>query len=145
VEEITGTYVVIAIWDERRLVVPLQWFIENPFQNWTRTSAKLHQSAFLYVDFKMPLEPLRAELQRVVSEAPEWDGRTAKVHVVDLTEHTMKLRLLVSARAAGPAFELGCKVREALVAFVAREYPECLPNKRLVSVDAKGESASSYL
>jgi small-conductance mechanosensitive channel len=130
VEEITGTYVVIKLWDERRLIVPLQWFIEHPFQNWTRSSAQIHQSVFLYLDFAMPLDPLRAELQRLVEGAPEWDGRTAQVVATDTTEHAMKVRVLVSARAAGPAFDLGCKVREGLLAFVAREYPDCLPRAR---------------
>lgn len=127
VEEITGTYVVMKIWDERRLVIPLQWFIENPFQNWTRTSAQIHQAVYLFVDFATPLEPLRAELQRIVEAAPEWDGRTAQLKVTDATEKAMKLRALVSARAAGPAFDLGCKVREGLFAFMAREYPQYLP------------------
>jgi small-conductance mechanosensitive channel len=133
VEEITGTYVVLALWDERRLIVPLQWFIENPFQNWTRNSARLHQSVYMYVDFAMPLDPLRAELKRVVQEAPEWDGRTAQLVAVDVTEHALKLRVLVSARAAGPAFELGCKVREALYAMLARDYPQFLPRRRQLS------------
>jgi len=130
VEEITGTYVVLRLWDERRMVVPLQWFIENPFQNWTRTSSQLHQAVWLFVDFATPLEPLRAELQRVVQAAPEWDGRTATLVAADATERALKLRVLVSARAAGPAFELGCKVREALYALLAREYPHCLPAQR---------------
>jgi len=131
VEEITGTYVVLRIWDERRMIVPLQWFIENPFQNWTRTSAQIHQAVYLHVDFSTPLEPLRAELQRVVEAEPEWDGRTAQLVIVDATEHTMKLRALVSARASGPAFDLGCKVREALFTLLVREHPQCLPNQRL--------------
>ncbi|MDP3821740.1 MAG: mechanosensitive ion channel family protein [Burkholderiales bacterium] len=130
VEEITGTYVVLKLWDERRLIVPLQWFIEHPFQNWTRTSAQIHQSVFLHLDYAMPIDPLRAELQRVLEGAPEWDGRTGQVVVTDTTERTMKVRVLVSARAAGPAFDLGCKVREALIAFVGREYPDCLPRAR---------------
>ena len=142
VEEITGTYVVLALWDERRMVVPLNWFIENPFQNWTRTSAKLHQSVFLFVDFATPLEPLRAELKRIVEAAPEWDQRTAQLVVVDATERAMKLRVLVSARAAGPAFELGCKVREGLVALMAREYPQFLPRERFgVEGSAFGEES----
>jgi len=136
VEEITGTYVVLKIWDERRLIVPLQWFIENPFQNWTRASAQIHQSVFLHLDFCTPLEPLRAELKRVVESAPEWDGRTAGLVITDTTERTMKVRVLVSAGAAGPAFDLGCKVREALIAFLAREYPHCLPRTRWVDPQA---------
>jgi len=130
VEEISGTYVVLRIWDERRLVIPLQWFIENPFQNWTRNSAQLHQAVYLHVDFSTPLAPLRAELDRVVRAAPEWDGRTATLVVVDTTERTMKLRALVSAGDAGKAFDLGCKVREALLGFLAREHPQALPRVR---------------
>jgi small-conductance mechanosensitive channel len=141
VEEITGTYVVLALWDERRLIVPLQWFIENPFQNWTRTSSKLHQPIYLFVDFAMPLEPLRAELKRVVQEAPEWDGRTAQLVVVDVSERALKLRVLLSARGAGPAFDLGCKVREAMYALMAREYPQFLPRQRQVNTTDTGAEA----
>lgn len=131
VEEITGTYVVLKLWDERRMIVPLQWFIENPFQNWTRSSAQLHQPVFLHVDFATPLEPLRAEVKRIVQAAPEWDGRTATLVAVDSSERAMKLRVLVSASASGKAFDLGCKVREHLLAFLAREYPHCLPRVRM--------------
>ncbi|HZY19608.1 MAG TPA: mechanosensitive ion channel domain-containing protein [Ramlibacter sp.] len=135
VEEITGSYVVMRLWDERRLIVPLQWFIENPFQNWTRSSAQIHQSVILYVDFTTPLDVLRAEVRRVVEAAPEWDKRTAQLVVVDATEQSMKLRVLVSARAAGPAFDLGCKVREALFTLLARDHPHCLPNLRQINID----------
>lgn len=142
VEEITGTYVVLALWDERRMVVPLNWFIENPFQNWTRTSARLHQSVFLFVDFAMPLEPLREELKRLVEGAPEWDGRTAQLVAVDATERALKLRVLVSARAAGPAFDLGCKVREGLFALIARDYPQFLPLQRQLNTAADAGAAA---
>jgi small-conductance mechanosensitive channel len=130
VEEITGTYVVLRIWDERRMIVPLQWFIENPFENWTRSSAQLHQAVYLFVDFATPLEPLRAELRKVVAAAPEWDGRTATLMAADATERALKLRILVSAAGSGPAWDLGCKVREALFALMAREYPQYLPRLR---------------
>jgi small-conductance mechanosensitive channel len=132
VEEITGTYVVLKIWDERRLIVPLQWFIENPFENWTRTSSQILGSVFLYLDFAMPMAPLRAELERVVHAAPEWDQRVCGLQVTDATDRTMQVRLLVSAASAGDAFDLRCKVREALLAFIAREYPQCLPRVRLL-------------
>lgn len=98
IEEITGTYVSVRLWDQRRLVVPLQWFIENPFQNWTRSSAELIGTVFLYVDYRLPLEPLRAELARIVAGAPEWDGRVQVLQVTDATERSMQLRALVSAR-----------------------------------------------
>jgi len=127
VEEITGTYVVLKLWDERRMIVPLQWFIENPFQNWTRATADMHQSVFVYVHFATPLQPLREELKRIVEAAPEWDGRTASLVAIDSSEVTLKLRALVSARNSGQASDLGCKVREGLYAFLAREYPQCLP------------------
>jgi small-conductance mechanosensitive channel len=132
VEEITGTYVVLRIWDERRLIIPLQWFIENPFQNWTRTSAQLLGTVFLNVDFGMPLAPLRAELERLVQGMPEWDGRVVKLQVTDTTEHSMQLRILVTAQSSGLAFDLRCKVREALIDFMQREYPQHLPNLRVL-------------
>lgn len=127
VEEITGTYVVLKIWDERRLIVPLQWFIENPFENWTRTGAELLGSVMLYVDYATPVDAIRAEARRIVEAAPEWDQRVFAVQVTDATERTMQVRILVSARNAGKAFDLRCKVREEVLAFLAREYPQCLP------------------
>jgi len=130
VEEITGTFVVIRIWDERRLVVPLQWWIENPFQNWTRSSTQLLGTVFLWVDYRMPIEPLRAELQRICAEAAEWDGRVALVQVTEAGERAVQLRALVSAPDAGQCWELRCRVRERLVAFIQRGYPEYLPRVR---------------
>ncbi len=131
VEEITGTYVVLRIWDERRLIIPLQWFIEHPFQNWTRNSSEILGTVFLYTDYRMPLEPLRAELDRVLETAPEWDKRVKVLQLTDVTERTIQIRVLVSARSSGLAFDLRCRVREALVTFIQREYPDCLPQVRL--------------
>lgn len=131
VEEITGTYVVLKLWDERRMIVPLQWFVDNPFENWTRTASQLTQSVYLFVDFTTPLEPLRAELTRLVEGATEWDKRLAKVDVVDTTERAMKLRVLVTAASSGLAFDLGCRVREGLIAFLAQQYPQSLPMIRM--------------
>ena len=130
VEEITGTYVVLRIWDERRLIIPLQWFIENPFQNWTRSSAQILGTVFLNVDYSLPLDALRAEAKRVVEETPEWDGRVFVVQVTDATERTMQVRILVSSADSGRAFDLRCKVREGLIAWIAREHPDCLPKLR---------------
>lgn len=127
VEEITGTYVVLRIWDERRLIIPLQWFIENPFENWTRTGSEILGTIFLYADYTTPVETVRAEAKRLVEAAPEWDKRAFAVQVTDITERTMQIRVLVSARNAGAAFELRCKLREGMLAFLAREYPQCLP------------------
>ncbi|MBC7601615.1 MAG: mechanosensitive ion channel family protein [Ramlibacter sp.] len=133
VEEITGSYVVMKLWDERRMIVPLNWFIENPFENWSRSSSKIVQSVFFFVDFTMPLEPLRAELDRLLADAPEWDKRVGKLAVIDSTETAMKIRVLVSAENSGLAGDLGHRLREQLVGFVAREYPQCLPRTRQIS------------
>lgn len=130
VEEITSTYVVLKIWDERRMVVPLQWIIENPFQNWTRSSAELLGTVLLWVDFQVPLAPLRAELERLCKSAPEWDGRLALLQVVDASERAMQIRALVSAVDSGKAWDLRCRVREGLIAYLQRHHPEGLPRLR---------------
>ncbi|CAN5505247.1 mechanosensitive ion channel [soil metagenome] len=131
VEEITGTYVVLKIWDERRLIIPLQWFIENPFENWTRTSAQILGTVFLYADFGVPLEPMRAELDRIIKDMPEWDQRVCVLQVTEVSERAMQIRILVSAASSGVAFDLRCKVREAMLSWMLREHPESLPQTRL--------------
>ncbi|MBS0450925.1 MAG: mechanosensitive ion channel [Proteobacteria bacterium] len=131
VEEITGTFVVMRLWDERCLILPLSYFIEKPFQNWTRSSSQLLGSAFFYVDFGMPVAPLRTELERIVRSAPEWDGRSFSLQVTDITERTMQLRALGTAATSGLAFELRCRIREGLISFMQREYPQHLPQVRL--------------
>ena len=130
IEEITGSYVVVRLWDERRLVVPLNWFIENPFQNWTRTGSQLIGTVFLMLDYRMPLAPLREELKRLCSEAPEWDGRVCVLQVTDANERAMQLRALVSASDSGRGWDLRCHVREGLIAYVQANYPEALPRWR---------------
>ncbi len=130
IEEITTTYVVVKIWDERRLVVPLQWIVENPFQNWTRSSAELLGTVLLWLDYGVPLGPLRAELERVCREAPEWDRRLCVLQVVDASERAMQIRCLVSAADASKSWDLRCKVREALIAYLQREHPDALPRVR---------------
>ena len=132
VEEITGSYVVLKLWAERRLIVPLTWFIENPFENWTRTGANILGTVFLSLDYATPIEPLRQEADRLVRTFPEWDGRVFAVQVTDATERTIQVRVLVSAGNAGKAFDLRCKMREALIAFLAREYPDALPQVRVL-------------
>jgi small-conductance mechanosensitive channel len=143
VEEITSTYVVVKIWDERRLIVPLQWIIENPFQNWTRKTAQILGTVFLWVDYSVPLAPLRAELKRVCEEAPEWDGRVAIVQVVETSERAIQLRALVSSPDASKAWDLRCRVREALITFLLREYPEALPRVRAEIHDAQEPSVAA--
>ena len=130
IEEITGTYVSVRLWDQRRLIVPLQWFIENPFANWTRNSAEIIGTVFLFVDYRLPLAPVRAELARLVAAAPEWDGRVQVLQITDATEHAMQLRALVSARDSSLVWDLRCRVREGLIAFIQEHYPDCLPRTR---------------
>ena len=139
IEEIGRAFVVVAIWDQRRLVVPLQYFIERPFQNWTRTGSEILGTAFLWVDYGMPLEPLRDELRRVCEASALWDRRVAIIQVTDANERAMQLRVLVSAADAGRAWDLRCLVRERLIDFVRREWPQFLPRVR-AELPASGRS-----
>ncbi len=130
IEEIAGSYVVVKLWDLRRLVVPLQWFIENHFQNWTRTDSQLIGSVFIWVDYRMPLEPLRQELIRLCEAAPEWDHKVQVLQVFDANEKAMQLRILASAATAPTCFDLRCRIREGLLAFIQKDYAEYLPRLR---------------
>jgi small-conductance mechanosensitive channel len=130
IEEITSTYVVVRVWDERRLIVPLQWFIENPFQNWTRTSAELLGTAFLWLDYRTPMAEVRAELQRICNDDPRWDGRVCVAQVTETTERTIEVRLLVSARNSGDLFDLRCALRERMLEFLNARHPQALPRLR---------------
>ncbi|MDQ0569239.1 small-conductance mechanosensitive channel [Variovorax paradoxus] len=133
VEEITGTFVVLKIWDDRRLILPLTYFIEKPFQNWTRHSSQLLGAVFVYADYGMPMAPLRKEVERIVKAATEWDGRFFNLQVTDATERTMQVRVLCTAATSSLAFDLRCKVREGLIDFMQREYPQFLPRMRIES------------
>lgn len=130
VEEITFTYVVLRIWDERRLVLPLNYFIEKPFQNWTRTGSQLLGTVFIYTDYTLPVEEVRAELKRLAAANPLWDQRVCVLQVTDSKERTIELRALVSASSSSRAFDLRCEIREQLVAFIQQKFPESLPKTR---------------
>jgi small-conductance mechanosensitive channel len=130
VEEINGSYVVVAIWDQRRLVVPLQYFIEKPFQNWTRKTSQILGTVMLWVDYRLPVDPVRAEVTRLCEQDKDWDGRVGIVQVTDTSDTTMQLRVLLSSENSGRNFDLRCRVREGLIAFIAREYPLYLPHLR---------------
>jgi len=131
IEEITTTFVVVKIWDERRLVVPLSYFIEQPFENWTRRRSDLLGTAFLYVDYTVPIEPLREELKRIVSATPLWDSRVCVLQATNLTDRSMELRCLVSASDSSQCFDLRCLVREQMIGFLQANYPGTLPTVRL--------------
>jgi small-conductance mechanosensitive channel len=130
IEEITLTYVVVRIWDLRRLVVPVNYFLEKPFQNWTRTSTSILATALLYVDYSVPLDVLRTELERVLKGSPFWDGKDWALEMTDTTERCVVLRSAMSAADAGTAWKLRCEVREKLVEFLQRDYPQALPRLR---------------
>lgn len=133
VEEITATYVVLRIWDERRLIIPLQWFIEHPFQNWTRSSADILGTVMLWVDYTLPVATLRKKAEEMCKGSPHWDGRVCVVQVTDATDRAMQLRILVSASDSGKAFDLRCELREGLIAYIQSEFPQSLPRLRALT------------
>ncbi|MBS0332951.1 MAG: mechanosensitive ion channel family protein [Proteobacteria bacterium] len=143
VEEINGAYVVVRLWDLRRMVLPLKYFLEKPFQNWTRESARLLGSAMIYVDYRTPIEPLRAKLKQIVEASPLWDGQTVALQVTDAREHTIELRCLAGALNSGQLFELRCEIREKMIAYVQAEFPEALPRRRLEFSPAEPAWAAS--
>lgn len=135
IEKITTTYVVVRIWDERRLIVPLSRFIEEPFENWTLENSNLLGTVFLHTDYTVPVDAMRAELHRILQGSNLWDGNVWGMQVTNSTEKTMELRALMSASNASDAFDLRCLVREKLIAFLQQNYPESLSRTR---VDIKG-------
>ena len=142
IEAVTSTYVVIRIWDLRRLIVPLSYFIEKPFQNWTYQTADLIGSVFLHVDYTVPVDRVRQELNAIVKSSAKWDRKVAVLQVTDTPAGMVELRALVSARNSGDAWDLRCEVREKLIAFLQREYPDALPRQR-VAVDGVAAAAAN--
>ncbi|MEJ2881950.1 mechanosensitive ion channel family protein [Pedobacter sp. GR22-6] len=131
IEEITLTYVVVNIWDQRRLILPITYFIEKPFQNWTRVSAELLGTVFLYLDYTIPVPVLREELGKVLKAHQLWDQRVNVVQVTDNKADHIEVRFLMSARTSGEAFDLRCFVREHMITFIRENYPESLPRTRI--------------
>jgi small-conductance mechanosensitive channel len=142
VEEITGTYVVIKLWDWRRLVVPLSYFLERPFQNWTRHSSDLIGTVMLWVDYTVPVARVRARLEEIVRESRLWDRQVVNLQVVDSNERAVQLRALVSARTSEQTWDLRCEVREKLVAFLQEHYPAALPKQRAEFADPRLQAVS---
>jgi small-conductance mechanosensitive channel len=133
IEEINSAYVVVRIWDLRRLIVPLTYFIENSFQNWTRESSDILGTSFLYVDYSIPVEELRTELRRVVEVSHLWDKKVCGLQVTNLSERTMELRCLVSSRNSSENFDLRCLVREQMIAYIQQHYPAAFPTTRFAA------------
>jgi small-conductance mechanosensitive channel len=144
VEEVTATYVVVRVWDLRRLVIPLQWFIENPFQNWSRNSSELLGTVFIWVDYTMPIEPLRQEFNRLLASSNLWDGKLATVQVTDSSDQAMQVRFLMSAADSTRNWDLRCAVREGLVTFIQQNYPAQLPRLRARLVESNTDYEEPY-
>jgi small-conductance mechanosensitive channel len=130
VEDITLTYVVVRIWDLRRLVLPISYFIEKPFQNWTKTSAEILGTVYIYTDYIVPVEEVREELSCILKDSDKWDGKVCGLQVTDIKEHTVELRALMSAADSSLAWDLRCEVREKLLEFIQKKYPFALPKTR---------------
>ncbi len=141
VEEIRTTYVVVRIWDLRRLVVPLSYFIEKPFQNWTRNTADLLGTVFLYTDYTVPIEEVRQEFHRILQSSKLWDGKVWGLQMTNASENTVELRALMSAPNGPVAFDLRCLVREKLVEFMQERYPDSLPKTRAELTRMGGSTA----
>jgi small-conductance mechanosensitive channel len=144
IEEITLTYVVVRIWDKRRLVVPITYFLEKPFQNWTRVSADVLGTVYLYVDHSVPIEDLRQELHRILQDSPQWDQQVWGLQVTNVTEKTVELRALMGAPDASQAWDLRCAVREKLVEYVRNHHPQALPRLRAEIQGRKAEAAEGH-
>jgi small-conductance mechanosensitive channel len=142
VEEITSTYVVVKLWDWRRMILPLSYFIENPFQNWTREGSALIGTVMIYLDYTLPVSALRRKVQEIAAASPLWDGRVVAVQVTDFRENVMEMRILVSAASAPKVFDLRCEVREKLIEFIQRDYPQALPKVR---TDRPQDAAATVL
>ncbi len=141
IEEITLTYVVVRIWDLRRLILPISHFIENPFQNWTRTSAAVLGTVYLHVDYTVPVEDIRRELRRILEESDHWDHEVCVLHVTTAGDRTVELRALMSAEDSGTAWELRCHVRERLLEYLQEKHPEGLPRFRAELGQSPGPNA----
>ncbi|WP_299650052.1 mechanosensitive ion channel domain-containing protein [uncultured Jannaschia sp.] len=144
IEEIFATFVVVRIWDWRRLVVPLSYFIEQPFQNWTRQNATIMGSVFWYVDYTMPVEEMRAEVERIIRASPRWDGKVANLQVVETDKEVMQLRALMSSHDSPTNWDLRCEVREKIIGWIQSTHPASLPRLRAEMVAGDGASLSGH-
>lgn len=133
IEEITLTYVVVKIWDERRLVLPITWFLEKPFQNWTRSAANIIGTVFIYVDYSFPVETIRTILPEMLKENMNWDKRVVNVQVTKVTEQYKEVRILVSSSDSSKNWDLRTQIREKLIDFINDNYPETFAKIRIKS------------
>lgn len=137
VEEINLTYVTMRLWDQRRQIIPLQFFIDNTFQNWTRTNSELIGTVLVYVDYTFPVQALRDEVDKWLPQQDIWDERVKSVLVTDNNDRAMTVRILVSARDAGTTFDLRCRTREYVIDWIQKHYPQSLPHGRVISAEGQ--------
>jgi small-conductance mechanosensitive channel len=142
IEEITSAYVVVRLWDLRRMIVPLTYFIEKPFQNWTRETSALIGNVLFYLDYRAPIGIMREKLKEILAASKNWDGQVAALQVTDTKQATIEVRAIMSAKNAGHAFDLRCEVREKMIDFLQREHPEALPMTRQVNLREDGAPAT---
>jgi small-conductance mechanosensitive channel len=142
VEEINSTYIVIRLWDWRRYILPLSYFMQNPFENWTRTSAGIIGSVYLYLDYTAPIDDIRDKATAIVKESKRWDGKIVNVQVSDAKTDTIEVRILVTAVDSPTVWDLRCEVREKLLAYIKTAHPDCLPRRRNYTVSAPDEAAT---
>ena len=144
VEEITLTYVVLNLWDKRRLILPINYFLEKPFQNWTRTSSDILATVFLYLDYTAPIDELRMEFDRLLDETNMWDKRAKVLQVTDSKESTVEVRMLFSAANSAIAFDLRCYVRENMISFIQKNHAYALPKTRSAIVSNNGNFSAEF-
>lgn len=140
IEEITLTYVVVNIWDKRRLIVPTTYFFDKPFQNWTRTTSEIIGTVFIYTDYNVPFDELRKELTRLLESSPLWDKKVNVLQVTNAKENNIEVRALVSAKDSGTTWDLRVFIREKLIEFLQKNYPESLPKTRIVVQNRESEN-----
>ncbi|WP_026952405.1 mechanosensitive ion channel family protein [Algoriphagus mannitolivorans] len=140
IEEINLTYVVVRLWDKRRLVLPSTYFLEKPFQNWTRNNADIVGTVFLYIDYSIPFEELRKELTRVLESSDLWDKKVNVLQVTESKESSVEVRILVSAKNSPIAWDLRVYVREKMIEFIRKNYPDSLPRTRVKIVGEKTQT-----
>lgn len=144
IEEITLTYVVVRVWDKRRMIVPTTFFIENTFENWTRTSADILGTVYLYLDYRIPIDAVRNELTKVLHQSDLWDGEVNALQVTDANDKIIELRALMSSGNSGDAFDLRVFVRERLILFIQKNYPDCLPQFRIRAMNENMKQMKEY-
>lgn len=143
IEEITLTYVVVNIWDKRRLIVPTTYFFEKPFQNWTRTTAEIMGTVFIYTDYNVPVAEIRKELTRLLEKSPLWDKKVNVLQVTDAKENCIELRALMSAKDSSAAWDLRVFIREKLIEYLQKNYPENLPKYR-IQIEDGGKATTTF-